>query len=169
MTFFAYYELANVVTLLRDWGIKPTAGSQLEYAVRCRNVFLVHPRLQKALPPTLGGVSYAKGKIAEFDIVLSSFMVPGSVPPELPRDDKARRAGREDNEKLIRSKKRVEEYTESEVRSLDAYGVRSPSLAEATGELASQLTAQALPKIESDCLLAVREFGYEPMPWSGED
>lgn len=169
LTFLAYYELANIVTLLRDWDIRPPEGSELEYAVCCRNVFLVHPRLQRALPPTFGGVSYARGKIAEFQIVLSSFTVPGTVPPELPQDDAARRAGRWENEKLVRSGRRVEKYTDAEVRRLDAYGVKNPSLSEATGELALLLMARALPRLESDCQRAVTECGYEPVRWSGED
>jgi hypothetical protein len=47
LTLFVFYEVAAFMHLFEQWGISAPVDSELNYVVKCRNLFLTHPRHAK--------------------------------------------------------------------------------------------------------------------------
>lgn len=165
-TLYIFYELANVKALLAQWTISVRPDGEVAYIAQCRNIFLVHPRKDKATRSAgrqfgIGGVGIQRiamiglNGLPRAEIAARGYPVDGTA-----CDD-----GFKSNEQLVRSGIKNEKFTPQQIELLEAYGLREPDLELALVELAQLLLDSVLPVFEKMTQRAVSQFGYSHLPW----
>lgn len=155
--------------MLRQMGIAPDRESETMFLLKVRDRFLSHPQLAGASRGGRGGVGvpFDETRRLTYDMIaLNSWSADedrslGFDPETTPPDVRTRM--REENEKLVLSPKRNEQFTNDEITRLRYAGVRECDLETVAVEL-SQLLEQELMPILTAYAEGIREFGFVRIP-----
>jgi hypothetical protein len=149
---FVYYELTSLAHMLKDWLKVPIPPGELKYLVKARDKFLAHPVFGGLVRNAHGAMSVPGVGLLhahaihtdEGDPVLidrySSLFAPRNAV------DKARL--RDENERLILSRKKNFQFSAKDRLRLKAFGIREPDLGASLSEMAKLLLSSALPQVE---------------------
>jgi hypothetical protein len=181
-----YYEVKSVMDMLRQLDIKVDRESETMFLLKVRDRFLSHPQLAGASRGSRGGIGVPfdeKRRLTYDMIALNSWGADedralGFDPETTIADVRGRM--REENEKLILSPKRNEQFTDDEINRLRYAGVRECDLEEVSVELAELLDHELTRVLARYADDAIREFGLVPIPrglplmtstwsWKGEN
>jgi hypothetical protein len=165
LTSLLYYEVATVVSMLREVGVVIDTTSEIQYMKKVRDRFLVHVGFSGIARGTGQGHNLPeRGFLRRNVVCLSSWhgeelralgtraLQPGS--PEWT-------AQRRKNETLVLSRKQNKDFTESERIALMAAGVRECEPELALEQLAAVAQRELLPVIQAETKKAIEEFGWE--------
>jgi len=148
---FCYYEMSTVVGLLK-FEVPP--GSHLEYLIGVRNKILAHPRRDGRVKNSRSSLSI--GRILHAHLVGANGWIPVIRDSYLAEwegsgnrlDDES---GTDANVRLIRSKKRVEHFTDEEILRLKIYTYPEPDLVGSAPELAHFLESEFFVRVVRVC------------------
>jgi hypothetical protein len=148
---FVYYELTSLEHMLQALNV-PLPGGELQYLIKARDKFLAHPMFGSRVRNAHGAMTVPRVGLLhahaihtdEADPLLldhyrSSFTLQRAA-------DEARL--RDENERLILSRKQNSKFSAYERLRLKAFGLREPELEVSLNEMAKLLLASALPVIE---------------------
>ncbi len=165
-----YYEVKSIVDMVRQIGIEPDRLSETMFLLKVRDRFLSHPQLAGASRGSRGGVGvpFDETRRLTYDMIaLNSWSADedralGFDPETTPPDVRLRM--REENEKLILTPKRNEQFTDDEITRLRYAGVRECDLEKVAVELSQLLEKDLTPVLAAYADEALREFGFVRIP-----
>lgn len=168
MTALIYYETSSVVHMLSSFNVALPKGSELEYVVKARDRFLVHPKLKGVTrrPNRGGAIPVGEGFLQRDAVSLNTLDYDRAAVDGLLEQMKGkdRNKERQKNEEIVRGGKWNERLSREEVTRIMAFGVREPNIERAMEELGSLLASQFLPVVEALVKEAVDKFGFENYP-----
>jgi hypothetical protein len=167
-TSLIYYEVTSIVTMLRPLGLGVDYKAELLFLVKLRDRFLSHVQISGVRKGPRAGWSIGdRGQLSRDVVALHSWtseelrvlgrsgFTIGSPEWE---------AQRRDNEQLVISRKRNENFTPAELAGLYAAGVRECDLEAALAQLATVLQERLLPVLILEAEQAIERFGFERWP-----
>lgn len=165
-----YYEIKSIVDMLRQLGIEVRPDSETMFLLKVRDRFLSHPQLAGACRGSRGGIGvpFDERRRLTYDMIaLNSWGADedralGFDPEITPAD--VRTTMREENEKLILSPKRNEQFTDEQINRLRYAGVRECDLEKVSIELAELLEKEFAPILARCADEAIRDFGLVQIP-----
>jgi hypothetical protein len=165
-----YYEVKSVVDMLRQLDIDVDGETETMFLLKVRDRFLSHPQLAGASRGSRGGIGvpFDETRRLTYDMIaLNSWAADedralGFDPETTPADVRTRM--REENEKLILSPKRNEQFSDDEITRLRYAGVRECDLEKVAVELAELLWKELRPILARYADEAMREFGLVQIP-----
>ena len=163
-TSLIYYEVTSLVGMLLQLGVTVTRQSELQYLVKVRDRFLSHGQLSGlARSADRGWVLPDRGFLRRDAVSLSvwsstDLRALGNM--ALIVGSPAWTARRQANETLVLSSKRSEKFTEKDLQSLAAAGVRECDVELALHQLGGVLTSDVLPIIDAETNLLIEGFGW---------
>ena len=148
---FVYYELTSLAHMLKALNV-PIPGGELEYLIKARDKFLAHPMFGSRVRNAHGAMTIPRVGLLHAHAIHTDEADPllldhysSSFAPRNAADEARLR---DENERLILSRKKNSEFSARERLRLKAFGLREPELEVSLNQMAKLLLASALPEVE---------------------
>jgi len=168
LTSLVYYEVASMISMLRQLGIGFGGYQEVKFLVKIRDRFLSHVQVAGVRKGQGAGWSLPEVGYLHRDVVaLNSWSAEdlrALGPHAVAIGSPEWQAQRAINERLVLSGKRNEDFSPQELAGLKAAGVRECDLELVQQQLASLLSSALMPLLNAEAERAISEFGFERWP-----